>query len=62
MPLALIDYTISDTLHFLSLHKNQPLDNTEEYVFSDADSLFTSIPLKEATYFILDEILVDKKM
>ena len=60
--LALNDYTISDTLIFPSLYKNQPLDNNEVYVSYYVDSLFTSIPLIEARDFILEEMFGHNKI
>ena len=39
-----------------------PLNNDEEYVLYDADSLFANIPLKETVDYILEEIYVGRKM
>ena len=38
------------------------LNSNEEYVSYDVDSLFTSIPLGETIYFIVDEIYIWKKL
>ena len=61
-PLAINEYTISDTLSFPDILRENPLDSNEEYVSYDVDSLFTSIPLGETIDFILDEIYVRKKL
>ena len=61
-PLAIYEYTISDTLSFLDILRENPLDSNEEYVSYDVDSLFTSIPLGETIDFVLDEIYVPKKL
>ena len=46
-PLAINEYTISDTLSFPDILRENPLNSNEEYVSYDVDSLFTSIPLVE---------------
>ena len=46
-PLVINEYTISDTLSFSDIRREDPLDSNEEYVSYDVDSLFTSIPLGE---------------
>ena len=56
--LAINEYTISDTLSFPDILRENPLDSNEEYVSYDVDSLFTSIPLGETIDIILDEIYV----
>ena len=61
-PLAMNEYTISDTLSFPDILRENPLNSNEEYVSYDVDSLFTSIPLAETIDFILDEIYVRKKL
>ena len=61
-PLASNDYTISDTLSLLSLHKKILLDNNEEHVSYYVDCLLAGIPLQEAIHFVLDEIYVHKKI
>ena len=61
-PLAINKYTISDTLSFPDILRENPLDSNEEYVSYDVDSLFTSIRLGETIDFILDEVYVRKKL
>ena len=56
------EYTISDTLFFPYILRENLLDSNEEYVSYDVNSLFTSIPLGQAIDFILDEIFVRKKL
>ena len=57
-PLAIKEYTISDTLFFPDILGENPLDRDEEYVSYDVDSLFTSIPLDGTRDFALNEICV----
>ena len=61
-PLAINEFTISGTLSFPYIFRENSLDSNEEYVSCDLDSLFTSIPLGETVDFILDEIYVRKKL
>ena len=61
-PLAINEFTISGTLSFPYIFRENSLDSNEEYVSYDLDSLFTSIPLGETVDFILDEIYVRKKL
>ena len=61
-PLAISEYTISDTLSFPDILRENLLDSNEEYVSYDVDSLFTSIPLGETIDFVLDEFYVRKKL
>ena len=61
-PLVINKYTISDTLYFPDILRENPLDSNEEYVSYDADSLFNSILLGEKIDFFLDEIYVRKKL
>ena len=61
-PLAINKYTISDTLSFPDILRENPFDSNEEYVSYDADSLFTNIPLRETIDFTLDEIYIRKKL
>ena len=61
-PLGINEYTISDTLSFPDILRENTLDSNEEYVSYDVDSLFTSILLGETIDFILDEIYVRKKL
>ena len=51
-PLAINDYTISVTLSFPDILRENPLDINEKYVSCDMDSLYTSIPLDETIDFI----------
>ena len=60
-PLAINEYTVSDSLSFSDILWENPLDSNEEYVSYDVDLLFTSIPLGETIDFIVDEIYVRKK-
>ena len=63
-PLAINEYTISDTLSFPDILIENQLDSNEEYVSYDVDLLFTSIPLGKTIDFILDErrMYVRKKL
>ena len=61
-PLAINEYTISDSLSFPDILRENLLDSNEEYVSYDVDSLFTSIPLGETIDFIVDEIYIGKKL
>ena len=62
-PLCKNQYNISDTQEFLKLIKElPPLNDDEQYVSYDVDSLFTNIPLKETINHILDEIYDNKKL
>ena len=60
-PLALSEYTSSDTLSFPDIFWENSLDSNEECVYYDMDSLFTSIPLGETIDFILDKIYIRMK-
>ena len=62
MPNIYNQYTISDTLSFPDILRENPLDSNEEYVSYNVDSLFISILLGETIDFILDEIYVRKKL
>ena len=46
-PLAINEYTISDTLSFPDNLWEKPLDSNKKYVSYDVDSLFTGIPSGE---------------
>ena len=52
-PLAKNEFTISDTLSFLSLLKSTENSDDYEDVSYDVVSLFTSIPVKETIEYIL---------
>ena len=60
--LGINEYTISYTLFFPDILRENSLDSNEEYVSYDVDSLFTSIPLGETIDFILDKIYVRKRL
>ena len=61
-PLAIKQYTISETLSFPDILKENLLDSNEEYVSYVVDLVFTIIPLGETIDFILDEIYFQKKL
>ena len=61
-PLAINQYTISETLSFPDILKENLLDSNEEYVSYVVDLVFTIIPLGETIDFILDEIYFQKKL
>ena len=61
-PLAINQYTISETLSFPEILKETLLDSNEEYVSYVVDLLFTIIPLGKTIDFILDEIYFQKKL
>ena len=61
-PLAINQYTISETLSFPDILKENLLDSNEEYVPYVVDLVFTIIPLGETIDFILDEIYFQKKL
>ena len=57
------EYSIKDTQSFPEMLQDlPPINNDEEYVSYDVDSLFTNILLKEGTDYILEEIYVNGKM
>ena len=57
------EYIIKNTQDFAEIIKNQsPLNEEEEYVSYDVESLFTNIPVHETIDFILDEIYERKKL
>ena len=60
-PLAHNKYVIKDSLKFPELLKSKPLQEDEEDVSYDVESLFTSIPVRETIDFILCEIY-DRKV
>ena len=62
-PLCQNEYKINDTKSFASQIKEQPpLDEDEEYVSYDVDSLFTNIPVQEAIDYIIHQIYTEKKL
>ena len=57
------EYSIKDTLQFPQLLKDlPPLKDDGEYVSDDVESLFTNIPLKENSDYILEQIYVHNKL
>ena len=60
-PLGHNEYVIKDSLKFPELLKSKPLQEDEEDVSYDVESLFTSIPVRETIDFILSEIY-DRKV
>ena len=62
-PLCSNQYKISDTQELASLIKDQPpLNDDEEYVSYDVDSLFTNIPVAETLEYIIHQIYTEKKI
>ena len=62
-PLCQSDYRISDTQHFAYLAQNlPPLEEDEEDVSYDVDSLFTNIPIQDTIDYIVKEIYVKNKL
>ena len=62
-PLCSNQYKISDTQEFASLIKDQPpLNDEEEYVSYDVDSLFTNIPVAETIEYIIHQVYMEKKI
>ena len=61
-PLADNQYVINNTLIFPDLIKADNLQDNEEYVSYDVESLFTSIPVDETIDYICDQIYVHKKL
>ena len=56
-------YKISNTQEFASVIKDQsPLNDDEEYVSYDVDSLFTNIPVAETIEYIIHQIYIGKKI
>ena len=61
-PFVINKCTISNTLAFPYILRENPLDSNEECVCYDVDSLFTSIPLVEIIDFTPVEIYIQKKL
>ena len=61
-PLASNEYVIDNTLTFPDKIKNIPLNEDEEDVSYDVESLFTSIPVKDTIDYICNEIYVKKSL
>ena len=60
--LTMNEYMISDTLSFLDILRENLLHSNEKHVSYNVDLLFTSIPLREAIDFILNEVYFWKKL
>ena len=57
------NFIITNTQDFASMIKEQPpLQDNEEYVSYDVESLFTNVPINETIDHILDMIYVHKKL
>ena len=62
-PLCKNEFTINDTQSFSADIKNiPPLQEDEEDVSYDVESLFTNIPINETIDYILDQIYNKKKL
>ena len=62
-PLCSNQYKISDTQEFASPIKDQPpLNDDEQYVSYDVDSLLTNIPVAETIKYIIHQIYTEKKI
>ena len=60
-PLCITEFSIKDTLKFPSMNKDLPLLNDdEEYVSYDIESLFTNIPWKETIDYIIHQVYLLK--
>ena len=61
-PLNDSKYIIKDTLKFPSILEENRLEQDEEDISYDVESLFTNVPIDETIEYILDEIYVRKKL
>ena len=62
-PLCKNEYSINDTQKFPSMLSSiPPLQDDEEDVSYDAESLFTNIPIQETINYIIEQIYVHKKL
>ena len=61
-PLSKNEFSITDTLSFPELLKNSSNDESYEDVSYDVESLFTSIPVQEMIYYILQTIYINKEI
>ena len=62
-PLCKNKYSIYDTQKFPSMWSSiQPLQDDEEDVSYEVESLFTNIPLQETINYIIEQIYVHKKL
>ena len=56
------EYSMKETQRFPEILQDlPPLNNDEEYVSYEVDSLFTNIPLKDTIDYIVEEIYVNRK-
>ena len=56
-------FMLNNTQDFACIIRNEPpLDDNEEYVSYDVESLFTNVPIHDTINYILDEIYVRKKL
>ena len=62
-PLCKNEYSINDTQKFPSMLSSiPPLQDDEEDVSYDVESLFTNIPIQETINYIIEQIYVHKKL
>ena len=62
-PLCKNEYSINDTHKFPSMLSSiPPLQDDEEDVLYDEESLFTNIPIEETINYIIEQIYVPKKL
>ena len=61
-PLNDSKYIIKDTLKFPSILEENKLEQDEEDISYDVESLFKNVPVDETIEYILDEIYVRKKV
>ena len=62
-PLCKNEYSINDTQKFPNtLSSTPPLQDDEEDVSYDVESLFTNIPIEETINYIIEQIYVHKKL
>jgi hypothetical protein len=61
-PLNDSKYIIKDTLTFPSILAENEIQEDEEDISYDVESLFTNVPVEETIEYILDEIYVNKKL
>ena len=62
-PLCKNEYSINDTQKFPSMLSSiPPLQDDEEDVSYDVESLFTNIPIQETINYIIEQIYVDIKL
>ena len=61
-PLNDSKYIIKDTLTFPSILSENEIQEDEEDISYDVESLFTNVPIEETIEHILDEIYINKKL